>query len=401
MARSLALLVVVCGHLILAVIDRDSAGQLRGDNVLALYPQFSWVTLVAPMPIFFAAGGWANATSTPLTSVKRLRVLVGLAAIVVTVWSAVSIIELLLLGESGTLSDGARLATQPLWFLTAYIPFAAYGQRISGVAQRLAPIVGLCLAVLVVIDIARFGFGADDKWGWPSFFLAWGIPWMIGAWWRKASQSPAFNERKIGAVLAISGAMSCVLLVKIAHYYPALIDAVPNERSNTTPPTVFTAVAAIAQAGVLMMIASSLDAIATRWRSTIDALSKASVAVYAWHLSALALVAGLLALGAYAPTRFSAAWWLTRPLWYASVIGVTALFVVATSFVQKHRHHRGAERALPQMFHVGVVLAVIGGGVIGLYGPRTLPGAVVASSSLLGSWWFLRARESTDQTANI
>jgi hypothetical protein len=392
-ARSLALFAVVLGHLVLAVIDRDPSGSLRGDNLIALYPHLSWLTLIAPMPIFFAAGGWANATSTAHSSATRLRTLMGLGAVVVTVWSGASIIELLVVGQGSTLADGARIATQPLWFLAAYIPFAAYGKRMATFARHPIIAVGIALVVLTAIDVARFGFDANNTWGWPSFFLAWSIPWMIGSWWRNASNSQSFNERRVGCALFIAGSVAAIVLVKTAHYYPALIDAVPNKRSNTTPPTLFTAVAAISQTGILMMIAPSLDSLARRWRSAINALGTASIAVYMWHLSALALCAGLIALGIPTPTRLTASWWLTRPLWFALVLGITALFAMATSFVRKHLQSRAPRPPMAETFHAGVALAILGAGIIGLYGPRTLPGATIAIASFIGSWWCLRTTE--------
>ena len=390
MARSLALFVVVLGHLILAVIDRDANGKLRGDNLLALYPHLSWLTLIAPMPVFFAAGGWANVTATPRKSMDRLRTVVGLAAVVVTLWSSVSVAELLVLGHGSILADGARIATQPLWFLAVYVPLAAYGERLAHFAARPVLAVGSCLALLTIIDSARFGFGANENWGWPSFFLAWGIPWLLGAWWRRAAQEPSFNERRFGLLLVISGLAGCVLLVKTAHYYPALIDAVAGKRSNTTPPTLFTAVAAIAQAGVLMMVAPSFDRIATRWRSVIEVMGRASIAVYMWHLSALVLMAGVVALGAFAPTRLSRAWWLTRPLWFGLVIGLTALFAMATSRFRA-RPHENSWQLVPEIrLRLGVALAVAGSGIIGLFGPRSLPGAAGAVGTLIAAWWAFR-----------
>ena len=393
MARSLALFAVVLGHLVLAVIDRDPSGSLRGDNLIALYPHLSWLTLIAPMPIFFAAGGWANATATAQSSAARLRTLMGLGAVVVTMWSGASIIELLIVGHGSTVADGARIATQPLWFLTAYIPFAAYGKRIAALAQHPIIAIGIALVALTAIDVARFGFDANDKWGWPSFFLAWSIPWLIGSWWRHASHSQSFNERRIGCALFIAGSVTAFMLVKAADYYPALIDAVPNKRSNTTPPTLFTAVAAIGQTGVLMMIATSLDSVARHWRSLINTLGTVSIAVYMWHLSALALCAGLITLGVPSPTRLTTSWWLTRPLWFALVIGITTLIASATSFTRKKLQSRTPRPPMAETFHAGVALAILGAGIIGLYGPRTLPGATIAIAAFIGSWWCLRTTE--------
>ena len=44
------------------------------------------------MPVFFAAAGWANATATVKTSVRRLQTLVGLGAVVVITWSIAAIV---------------------------------------------------------------------------------------------------------------------------------------------------------------------------------------------------------------------------------------------------------------------------------------------------------------------
>ena len=163
---------VVLGHLALAIIDRGPDGTLRGANVLSLYPGLAWLAMLAPMPVFFAAAGWANATSTPRSAAPRLSILVGLGAVVVVSWSAASIGEIVVRGEGGVVADGGRVATQPLWFLAVYVPFAALGSRIAAVAQRPLLAVGGCFAALIVLDVARFGFGAPEALGWPGFFLA-------------------------------------------------------------------------------------------------------------------------------------------------------------------------------------------------------------------------------------
>ena len=109
----------------MAVIDRNTHGGVRGTNIFLLYPAWAVLAAAAPMPVFFAAGGWANATTSPRRAAPRLRALVGLAAAVVACWSVAVVIAAVLLGDGpGVLGKGARLATQPLWFLAAYVPFA-------------------------------------------------------------------------------------------------------------------------------------------------------------------------------------------------------------------------------------------------------------------------------------
>ncbi|CAB4888925.1 unannotated protein [freshwater metagenome] len=398
LVRAGALVMVVLGHLSLAIIDRHPDGSLRGANALALYPHLAWLSMLAPMPVFFCAAGWANTTASLRTAARRLRAIVGLGAVVVTVWSMASIIELLVVGHGDIVADGARIATQPLWFLAAYVPFTALGARLSRWAARPVVAVGLCLTALAALDIARCGFSAPKAIGWPGFFIAWGVPWLVGAWWRGASEAGRLHELRTGTALAAGSLVAAVALVRFAGYHPGLIDAVPGQRSNTTPPTLYTAVAALAQVGVLMMAAHTLDRIGTRFHRLIDRAGQAAVGVYAWHLSALALCAALLAAGVWAPERLSGWWWLSRPVWFAAVLGVTALFVAATSATRARvskRHKQGRRREpsptapAPAKVLVGVAASTLGAGIVGLLGPRTLPTAVAGAACFLIGWVLL------------
>ena len=125
-ARVLALGLVVLGHLGLAVIDRADGG-VRGTNLLELRPGWLWVASLSPMPVFFAAAGWANATTSPEAAAPRLRTLAGLGAVVVGVWTLGVAIAVVITGEAGVVGDGARIATQPLWFVAAIgVPLALF-----------------------------------------------------------------------------------------------------------------------------------------------------------------------------------------------------------------------------------------------------------------------------------
>lgn len=391
-ARVGALVLVVLGHLALAVIDRGPDGTIRGANVLSLYPDLAWLAILAPMPVFFAAAGWANATSTPQSTAPRLSTLVGLSAVVVVLWSAASIGEILTQGEGGVVADGGRVATQPLWFLAVYVPFAALGSRITALAHRPCLVVGACFAVLVVLDVARFGYGAPELLGWPGFFVAWGVAWLIGAWWRTRWEAGWSHEQRTGALMALTGSIAACGLVLFAGYDPALIDAVDGQRSNTTPPGLFTAVASVVQVGLLMMSANGLDRIAARWRVVFDQAGDVSVAVYVWHLTALALCAAMIAAGLWAPVRFSIGWWLTRPLWFAAVLGVTALVAAPTG--RERDRQRGEPHPVRQpsttRIATGVASTTVGAAAIGLFGPRTMASATLTAAAFVVGWWCLR-----------
>jgi len=402
-ARSGALVLVVIGHLTLAVIDRGPDGSLRGVNLVALHPGWYWLTALAPMPIFFAAAGFANSSSSLTGSAQRLRTIVGLGAVVVGVWSLASMIELAVRGDGGIVADGARIATQPLWFLAAYVPFTAVGSRLATLARQPVLVIIAALSALTAIDVARF-VGDAPRWiGWPGFFLAWGIPWLLGAWWRQRSIDWRLQrEQRVGIGLAVSAIAVCVALVEWGGYSPALIDAVPGRRSNTTPPTLFTAFAGITQVGVLMVVASPLDRVADRARRALQRAATISIGIYVWHLTALSLCAAVLAAGVRTPTRLSLSWWLTRPLWFALVLGVTVALTRTTRLAQRPRRKAGAtegDSVAPRHAVLAVVLATIGAAVVGVIGPRTPAGAISGTIGFASGWWFLRATSQHRRSA--
>jgi hypothetical protein len=397
--RVLALLIVVFGHLLMAVIDRPG-GAMRGANLLALHPGWVAVAALAPMPMFFAAGGWANATATLATALPRLRTLVGLGAIVVCAWSAGVVVMALVVGDPGVVGDGARIATEPLWFVAAYVPLAAFGGRLARLAaDHIVLALGSGLALLAALDVARFALEAPAWIGWPGFYLAWGTPWLVGAWWRARHLAGGFDERRVGALLALAAGAGCLALVAFAGYDPALIDAVPGARSNTTPPTLYTAVAALAQVGLLIMGARLLDRAGRRWRRLWDRAGEAAVGVYAWHLTALALCAALISAGLPAPERLTTLWWVTRPVWWAAVLTLTGGFVSLTA-IARARLRRGRDGSRPSdrptlTNALGVLTAAAAGAAVGLRGPRTIPLALACSGLFVISWACLRPQRRT------
>ncbi len=393
-ARVLALALVVAGHLTLAVIDRTN-GELRGANLLTLHPEWALLTAAAPMPLFFAAGGYANATATLAATARRLRLLAALGAVVVSAWSVAVIVAMLATGRPGIVGQGARLATQPLWFVAAYAPFAASGRPLARLAGRHPVLsIGGCLTGLAVLDVARFVFDAPRWIGWIGFVLAWVVPWLAGGWWRHRIEHGELNERRTGVVLASASIAVGLVLVHGFGYSAALIDAVPSARSNTTPPTLYTAVAGLAQVGVLLMIARPLDHVGERWRRVWNRAGESAVAAYAWHLTALAICAAAIAAGVPTPARLTTLWWLTRPLWWVAVLTVTLGLVLITDrltrgFRRFETVNVSVSRSRRQQV-AGVVTLAVAGAAVGLHGPRSLPVAATLSGAFVLAWWLLR-----------
>lgn len=390
------MLIVVLGHLAMSVIDRDANGALRGINIIELYPRWEWLTMLSPMPLFFVASGWANSTSSIASARSRVRTLVGLGASVAAAWSVAALVERIISGDFGIVDDGARLATQPLWFLTAWVPFTIGAGLLTRVGRRAGLTIVALLTMLLATDLARFSGGAPRWIGFPGFFAAWSIPWILGVWWRQRHDSGEFDERRAGvAILAVS-AVAAAVLVHWFGYRAALIDAVPRGRSNTTPPTLFTAVASCVQVGALMIVAQPLDRAARKWREMVARLGAVSGGVYAWHLTALALCAALLSLGVWTPERLTVAWWLSRPPWFAAVLALTAGFVGITQVVMRVAHRR-PRQPLPEVsalssvsITIGTTSATVGAGLIGLYGPRNVFLVLITPLMLTFGWFLLR-----------
>jgi hypothetical protein len=395
-ARILALTVVVLGHLTIAVVDRDAAGEVRGTNLLTLEPAWRWMAMLAPMPVFFAAAGWANSMADLRSSARRLAAVVGTAAVVVVVWSSIVAVTWAVGGDETLVGRGARIATQPLWFLAAYVPLAAMGGHVASLARdHMRPAVIVVVVALVGLDLARFGGDAPAWIGWACFPLAWGLPWLLGAWWRDRVERGHLNERRAGLALMAGGTLVAVGLVAWAGYSVALIDTGGDARSNTTPPGLYTAAAGVAQVGLLLVGANWLDRLGRVHRRSWDAAGRVAIGVYVWHLTALSLMVGLVAVGLPAPDRLTVAWWVTRPLWWAGVLGLTALLVVATAAGRTRLRRLGRPRPDPHTgrLAVGVVVAAAGSALVGLDGPRDLTLAAACTVAFLAAYRLLRVAQ--------
>jgi hypothetical protein len=187
--------------------------------------------------------------------------------------------------------------------------------------------------------------------------------------------------------LALGGALACTVLVHRAGYSPALIDAVPHARSNTTPPTLYTAAAGVAQVGFLMVAAPTLDRAGRRWRRLWSRAGETAVGVYVWHLTALTLCVAAIAAGFPVPERLSWAWWLSRPLWWAAVLAVTAAFVGLTALLRGRPPRRAAPSRATAV--LGVVVTTAAAALVGLRGPRHADTALVCSVLFLAGWRLL------------
>ena len=183
LVRALSLMVVVFGHSVMAlVVFRDSRAELS--NTLAETPNLQLLTwLLQVMPLFFAAGAWANAlsyrraTSYPVWLSVRARRLLRPALVYLLFWLVVS--PLLLGWNSDVTLPLLRVSTQLLWFLGAYLLVTALTPILVRFSAHPAIASGGWLAAAAVADLSRL-IGAPQAFRLANFALVWALAGQTG-----------------------------------------------------------------------------------------------------------------------------------------------------------------------------------------------------------------------------
>ena len=405
--RVIAIGFVVLGHWLAASIWVQSNGEIALLNSLQWIPYAAWITwLVQVMPVFFLAGGYANA--------KGLRRVIGgeqlrrdwITMRTRRLWTPVTpllvvwvllIIALRPFIDSEVVFAGAMSATVPLWFLAVYITLTAAAPLTHLWWRRYGPlsIVGL-LAVAIGIDVARFAFDVPGI-GWFNFLFVWAAVHQVGYWWAQRDDEGGIPTR-VGWTIGAAG-LALLILVTSVGWYPVAMVGVPGAGlTNMTPPTTAIFLLGIVQAGVIWGTAARVKRFMSRARAwhTIVALSGVIMTVYLWHLSAMSLVAAA-GLNVFDGVIFSlepgtTAWWLSRPVWIA-VLALVASGLVATFARYEWRVSDAPPPRSRRWVTLGVVLvagSAAGVAMWGITGPDavihwSIPGAAVGGAAILGA----------------
>jgi hypothetical protein len=337
--RVVAIGVVVIGHWMAASIWKQPDGEIALLNSLEWVPYAGWITwIVQVMPVFFLAGGYANARGLRKVMAgeqsrrdwitQRTRRLWTPVIPLLLVWVAL-IIALRPFLDPGVVYAGAMSATVPLWFLAVYIsltalaPFAYRWWLRSGSAS----IVLLAVAA-VAVDVARFVFDVPGI-GWLNFVFVWAAVHQIGFYWARCDDQGGMAPRT-GWLIA-GTALGALVVLTAMGWYPVAMVGVPGAGvTNMTPPTFAMLLLGVMQMGVLWGTAATVKrwmAGARAWHAVVG-VSGVIMTIYLWHLSAMSLVAaaGLNVFGgaAFEIEPGTTTWWLTRPLWLVVLGSVTA-----------------------------------------------------------------------------
>jgi hypothetical protein len=310
--RAGALVVVVLGHSSMGVIGWDGAGPQVSTALDAYHPWASWATwLLQIMPLFFVAGGAANARSWRGTQLayapwlwRRVERLLRPVWVYLLVMAPASGLLSLVLPDTWA-TELLGLATQLLWFIGVYVVVCALTPvlvRAHDVHPLLAPAV--LLAATAVVDWIRIGLGVAPV-GLLTFVLVWALAASLGL---LLDTGALRGWRGLG--MAAAALVGNLLLVGLGPYPLSMVGGSPGERfSNMAPPSLALALHATVLTGLVGAARPALAALARRprvwWGST--AVNLTAMTLYLWHLPVLiTLVAVSHVLGLDRPVTWTA-----------------------------------------------------------------------------------------------
>ena len=375
-----SLLVVIVGHWLMVAVT--PTGEIT--NTLDLIPRLQPVTWVLQvMPLFFLVGGVAHAHSLGSLARRGGTGPGGYAAFIraraarllrptlafLAVWVLLGVIADRTGLTSGSSWQAALVVAalvmvpQLLWFVGIYLAVAAFAPALYRAHRRwgLWAVVALCSAALLV-DLARFGAGLGIL-GNLNFALVWLALHQCGFAWRDGSLT-----KRVAFVLVGVGVWGLALSIAVGPYPVSMVGLPGDEISNMSPPTVALLCQGLALIGIAALARGPMARVLARprvWRGVVTAGAFAMTA-FLWHLTALLftlLSAG--ALGISLPEVGSAAWWWSRPVWFAVLaIPTAALVAIFIRFDRGPRSAAGVVTGQPRWVDwvavAGVIVTVFG-----------------------------------------
>lgn len=296
-ARAAALIVVVIGHGVMAVVAWPD-GIPRLGNLLAAFPwtqALTWVLQI--MPLFFFAGGAASTLSWDKHAARdgayaswlwsRAQRLLRPAWVYLAVMSVVATL-VTVLAPGDVAAPLMVLTTQLLWFLGAYLlvtaltPLFATTSPLGGAVTALA-----LVAACGFVDAARFAWGWPEAIGLVNFVLVWTVPAYLGSLRAHGTLSRVPWPVLVGALVGVLGASAT--LIRYGPWPVSMVGMPGEPVSNMAPPTVVLALHSVALVCVLTLLDAPLRRLLARpavWRP-VTAVNLVAMTLYLWHLPVL------------------------------------------------------------------------------------------------------------------
>ena len=359
-ARGISLLIVVAGHAIMGVVGWQN-GVPRVGNLLAAYPwtqALTWIFQI--VPLFFFAGGAANAISWDkhvnrggtyaewmwtrtqrfLRPIWSYLIIMGIIAAFVTWLAPTRVAAPLML-----------LTTQLLWFLGSYILVTA----LTPVFKPATPLQGLIrtsslLVACGLVDVLRFFQGFPNAVGVANFVLVWMVPGYLGSLWARgtiAECSRIFLSSVLVANLLING-----LLIHFGPWPISLVGMPGDPISNMSPPTVVLAIHCVNWVLLVALVKGPLTRLLARekvWRR-VTWVNLVAMTLYLWHLPMLVMLIVISHFfGMDRPTRIGTSGYPVPEGWNYSIgsigfwfiFGICVWAIVRLMWPLEHAHLPG------------------------------------------------------------
>lgn len=367
--RGLSLVIVVFGHLFLAVVYWPDGDPPRLGSLMLAYPWtqlLTWVLQV--MPLFFAFGGAANArgwlrareTDTAYSTwmwgrIQRLLrpVIIYLLICAIAAWMTSLIwgdLVAPLLGQLGV----------QLWFLGVYIVTTALLPAMLAWHRRspASPFVAL-VPVVVVINIGTTIGGWPLPVGVINVIVVWLLLQQLGFFWRS---NPADANAQRWALIGLGSLGLGIFLVAWGPWPMSLI-GIPGDRlvfdslsvfgstitvpgyegdySNMFPPSIVLLLQGVSIVSAIFVFQRPLNQFLHRTRVwwAVTGINMTAMSTYLWHVPAIMFAFVILhALGLDPPTEIGDAGYpvpiSAGPyfVWFAGLLAVfVALLIVFVS----------------------------------------------------------------------
>jgi hypothetical protein len=310
------------------------------------------------LAVFFLVGGhvatksYASARARGTTYGQWLRTrltrLFRPVAAVLTLWTVAA--ACLLASGTGfeTVHTLVKLALSPLWFLVVFAVLTAATPLLT----RINPL--WPLAVVLHVDLIRFGLGGPSWLGWVNVAAGWLVPYTLGAAWTRGE----LERRRAGWVLFTGGAAATAALVAWAGY-PASMVGVPGAAvSNLNPPTLAAVTFGLAQCGLALLLREPLRR-STRCPAAWAGIAFANLSamtIFLWHQTSMMAVTALGLLAGRLPglhtTPDGLSWVAARLAWLpVFTLALTVCWSAFRTYEQGPRRRTGRPSRVVRVHH--------------------------------------------------
>lgn len=371
--RALSIGCVITGHWLIATAFFDvSTGKLLPVDVLSVIPSTQWLTwLFQVMPIFFIVGGYSNAISIESSRNRnqgyaewlysRLHRLLTPLLVLVGLWAVVSASMFMAGVEQDTIRFATKAALVPTWFLAIYTMIVLLAPLSYSFWKKWGWYsFFVFVALAAVMDVLFFQF--EVKWpSWSNYFWVWLAVHHLGfAWFDGKLGKPQYM-----LALGLAG-IAALAYLTLNGPYPLAMAGSPDEAiSNSLPPKFTLIVLGIAQFGILHALQTPMRKLLAKrkvWAATV-LINSMIMTVYLWHMTVLIMVFGITYYAdgwGMTYVAGSNSWWLTRPIWLASLGVCLSPFALGLSFLERTSKPEGVVNPSPARLVIGSCMAGLG-----------------------------------------